>query len=96
MPGQLNFRFIFGYLKNKLGIIWELKINRLSESSNEFSNHVVVFLTADFLDLLTKVNITDLEPIQNNRHQNLKTHNEEETPLFAKGIEKKALNGIWK
>jgi hypothetical protein len=82
--------------RTKLGIIWELKINRLSESSCEFSNHVVVSLTADFLDLLTKANITDLEPIQNNMHQNLKAHNEEETPLFAKDIEKKALNGIWK
>ncbi|MFV5703266.1 hypothetical protein ACM55F_15460 [Flavobacterium sp. XS2P12] len=82
--------------RTKLGITWELKVNRLSESSCEFSNHVVVSLTADFLDLLTKANITDLEPIRNNMHQNLKAHNEEETPLFAKDIEKKALNGIWK
>lgn len=81
--------------RTSLGITWELKIKKISESSCEFSNHVIISLTNHFLDLLKKSNITDLEPIRNGMNHNLKAHNEEETPLFAKDIEAKALAGIW-
>jgi hypothetical protein len=66
--------------RTKLGVLWELKINRLSESRCELSNHVVISLTDDFINLLNKANITDLEPVRNGMYQNLKLHNEEETP----------------
>lgn len=82
--------------RTTLGIQWELKIKKISESSCEFSNHVVISLTDHFKEILKKSNISDLEPIRSGMHYNLKEHNEEETPLFAKNIENKALSGIWK
>ncbi len=82
--------------RTTLGIRWELKVKKISDSSSEFSNHVVISLTDQFMDGIKKSNIIDLEPIRKDMNQNLKAHNEEETPLFAKDIEKKALNGVWK
>lgn len=81
--------------RTTLGIKWELKIKKISDSSCEFSNHVVISLTDQFIELLKKSNISDLEPIRSGMTFNLKEHNQEETPLFAKNIEYKALSGIW-
>lgn len=81
--------------RTTLGISWELKIEKISDSSCTFSNHVIISLTDNFLELLKKSNISDLEPIRTGMMLNLKAHNEEETPLFAKNIEYKALAGIW-
>lgn len=81
--------------KTKLHIVWELKIEKQNLSSCEFSNHVIVNATDDFLTLLNSLNINDLNPIKKDMLQNLINHNNDETPLFAKDIERKALKGIW-
>lgn len=81
--------------RTKLGVTWELKIKKLTDNITELSNRVIVLSTEDFISLLKKVNITDLEPVKNNMAQNAGAHNKEETPLFAKDIEAKALSGIW-
>lgn len=81
--------------KTKIGVIWELKIKKLSANSCEFSNHVMVLLTNEFSALLNKANINDLKPIKMDMKQNLELHNKEETPLFARDIEAKALAGTW-
>jgi hypothetical protein len=81
--------------RTTLGIKWELKINKISDSSCEFSNHVAISLTDHFLEVLKKMNVSDLEPIRIGITQNLREHNKEETPLFAKDIENKALLGVW-
>lgn len=81
--------------RTTLGITWELTIRKISDRQSELSNRVIVSLTGDFLDLLQKANITDLEPIKLNMSQNAATHNQGETPLFAKDIERKALDGTW-
>lgn len=78
-----------------LRIKWELKIKEISNSSCEFSNHVVISLTDDFKEFIKISNITDLEPVRKSMLYNLTEHNKEETPLFAKNIETKALSGIW-
>jgi hypothetical protein len=80
----------------KLGVTWELKIKPLSDDSCEFSNHVIVSLTTEFSTMLSNAKIADLNPIKNRMQKNLELHNEEETPLFAKDIESKALKGIEK
>jgi hypothetical protein len=81
--------------RTKLGIIWEVKVKKLTDNSCEFSNHVVVTLTSEFAALLEAAHITDLEPVKANMTHNVLLHNREETPLFAKDIEIKALKGVW-
>lgn len=81
--------------KTKLGITWELKIKKLTDNSTELSNRVIVLLTEEFTKLLKQANITDLGPVKDNMAQNAGAHNKEETPLFAKDIEMKALAGTW-
>jgi hypothetical protein len=79
----------------KLGITWELTVKKVSDTSCELSNRVLVLLSDEFSSLLKKANITDLTPIKSNMAKNAGAHNKEETPLFAKDIERKALVGIW-
>jgi hypothetical protein len=79
----------------KLGVTWELKVKKLSDRMSELTNRVVVLFTEEFRDLLKKANISDMEAVKLSMSENVKTHNAEETPLFAKDIERKALNGIW-
>ncbi|WP_431241865.1 hypothetical protein ACQ9BO_18090 [Flavobacterium sp. P21] len=81
--------------KTKLHIVWELKIKKLNNTTCEFSNHVAVNSTPDFINLLESLKITDYKLVTNEMLQNLVKHNTEETPLFAKNIEEKALKEIW-
>jgi len=52
-------------------------------------------MTDEFSSLLKAAGITDLNPVKAVMEQNLSAHNREETPLFAKDIESKALLGVW-
>lgn len=79
-----------------LRIIWELKLSRLSEASCELRNRVVVLMTDEFQSLLRESNITYMEPVKARMEQHVTEHNHEETPLFAKDIQRKALAGFWK
>lgn len=81
--------------RTKLNVTWELRVKKISDTACEFSNRVIVSPTADFLNLLEAVPIKDVAPVKNQMAQNVQAHNEEETPLFAKDIETKALDGIW-
>jgi hypothetical protein len=80
--------------RTTLIIKWELKVKKLSDSSCELSNHVVISLTTHFLQLLKEAGISDLDPIRVTMKDNLEEHNKEETPLFAANIQKKALSGL--
>ncbi|MBS7254023.1 hypothetical protein [Flavobacterium branchiicola] len=86
---------IAGAGKTKLQIIWELKIKNINPASCELSNNVKVSATTEFLALMNSLNVTDLQPVADEMLQNLIHHNNEETPLFAKDIEAKAIKGIW-
>jgi hypothetical protein len=81
--------------RTKLGVIWELKVEKLTDKSCEFTNQVKVLMTDEFSSLLKAASVTDLNPVKAIMEQNLSAHNQEETPLFAKDIESKALSGIW-
>lgn len=81
--------------QTRLGVSWELKVTRLTECTCAFANRVIVSFTDEFLALLEQVGIADLEPIKAEMYVNVKAHNREETPLFAKDIESKALAEIW-
>jgi len=81
--------------KTKLGVTWELKIMPLSNDRCEIINNVVVTATPDFLVLLKSLGIVDFNDVKKEMLKHLEIHNNEETPLFASDIEKKALTGIW-
>lgn len=81
--------------RTKLGVIWELKVEKRTNSSCEFINQVRVLMTDEFSSLLKAAGVTDLNPVKTLMEQNLSAHNQEETPLFAKDIEGKAILGIW-
>jgi hypothetical protein len=81
--------------KTKLGVIWEIKVEKRTDRSCEFINRVTVLMTDEFSSLLKAVGVTDLNPVKAIMEQNLWAHNLEETPLFAKNIESKALSGVW-
>jgi hypothetical protein len=78
-----------------MGITWELKVKKISDEVTEFSNHITVFLTEDLKVLFEKTGITDLGLVKPEMLKNAAKHNYEETPLFAKDIEKKANEGTW-
>ncbi|TCD26506.1 hypothetical protein EZ456_13005 [Pedobacter psychrodurus] len=78
-----------------MGITWELKIKKISDEITEFSNHIIVLLTEDLKILLEKAGITDLALVKPEMLKNAAKHNHEETPLFAKDIEKKANEDTW-
>lgn len=79
----------------KLDIIWEIKVKSLTKTSCEFSNHVTVLLTEEFQKLLKKLGVHELRMVRAGMEENVKQHNLEETPLFARDIEGKALAGVW-
>lgn len=78
-----------------LQIIWEIKVEPLMAGSCLFTNRVMVLPTQVFTDALTKAGITDISVVKPTMEVNVKQHNHEETPLFAKDIEVKALKGYW-
>jgi hypothetical protein len=81
--------------KTKLGITWEVSVKRISGTRSEFSNRVIVSMTEEFSALLEKAGIADINVVKQSMLMNASAHNQEETPLFAKDIERKALAGIW-
>ncbi|SHG31694.1 hypothetical protein [Flavobacterium defluvii] len=82
--------------RTKLGIIWEIKVEKHTDKNSQFTNIVKVLMTDEFSSLLKTAGILDLTPVKTSMTQNVTAHNQEETPLFAKDIEIKALSGVWK
>ncbi|MFT3793337.1 hypothetical protein [Flavobacterium sp.] len=78
-----------------LGVVWEVSVKAVSDRSCELSNRVVILQTEQFAQMLVAVNATDLASVKMRMGRNVALHNAEETPLFAKDIEAKALNGVW-
>ncbi|NQX54045.1 hypothetical protein HQN86_10495 [Pedobacter panaciterrae] len=79
----------------KLGITWELTINRLTEKTSELENKVTILITDEFGALLKRNDTQVTDAIKLGMSKNVAEHNLEETPLFAKDIERKALSGQW-
>ena len=80
---------------SKLAVTWEVKVRKIDEVKCEFSNRVIVSLTEDFILCIRKSDVP-LDILKVTMAENVVAHNLEETPLFAKDIEAKALKGIWK
>lgn len=81
--------------ESKLGVTWETKVQALTEETCEFSNRVIVSSTKHFEELLKSKGMTDLSFLITEMAANARSHNQEETPAFAKDIEQKANSNLW-
>jgi hypothetical protein len=70
--------------------LWELSVKPIDAESCELTNHVIGSTTPELLKALAKRGVP-LEMAKASRGNATTAHNAQETPLFAKSIEKKAL-----
>jgi hypothetical protein len=76
--------------RTKIDVIWELSVKKIDDHTCEFTNLVHSSATSELLDLLGRQGIP-LEVFRINRRPMSEAHNRQETPLFAKSIERHAL-----
>ena len=75
----------------KVGVIWDLSVERIDDHTCRFTNTVHSTSTPELLDFLAKQGIP-WEVFKAVRKPISEAHNRQETPLFAKSIERYALN----
>lgn len=80
--------------RSKVQVLWELKATRIDDQHCEYTNEIHATATPEFLEFIDKHGIT-LAQAAAARQAASDLHNQEETPLFAKSIEAKALNGFY-
>ncbi|OKS88105.1 hypothetical protein [Mucilaginibacter polytrichastri] len=78
--------------RSKVQVLWELKVTKLDDHTCEYDNEIHATATPEFLEYIKTHNIS-LAQAANERQIASDAHNHEETPLFAKSIEKKAMTG---
>jgi len=76
--------------RTKIGVIWELSVKKIDNRTCEFTNTVHSSATPELLDLLGKQGIP-FDVFRAARIPMSEAHNRQETPLFAKSIERHAL-----
>jgi hypothetical protein len=76
--------------RTKIGVIWDLSVRKIDDNTCEFNNTVHSSATPELLDFLGKQGIP-WEVFQAARKPISEAHNRQETPLFAKSIERHAL-----
>jgi hypothetical protein len=72
-------------------VVWDLKVRKLDDKTCEFTNTVHSWATPELEDFLGKQGIP-WEVFKAARKPVSEAHNRQETPLFAKSIERHALN----
>jgi putative intracellular protease/amidase len=77
--------------RTKLQVVWELSVKKIDDHSCEYTNHIHSSAIDQTLAFLKEHNIS-LESARAARQQASHAHNQEETPKFAKSIERKALD----
>jgi hypothetical protein len=77
--------------RTKLQVVWELSVKKIDEQTCEYTNHVHSTAIDQTLEFLKARNIP-FETAQDARQRASHAHNQEETPKFAKSIERKALS----
>lgn len=76
--------------RTKIGVIWDLAVRRIDEKTCEFTNTVHSSVTPELAEFLGRQGIP-LEVFRTGRRPISEAHNQLETPLFAKSIERHAL-----
>jgi putative intracellular protease/amidase len=77
----------------KLQVVWELSVKKIDEQTCEYTNHIHSTAMDETLDFLKKHNIA-FQTARDARQRASHAHNQEETPKFAKTIERKALSEL--
>jgi hypothetical protein len=78
--------------RTRVQVIWTLSVQRIDDSSCEYTNSVVAHPTAEFMDFIAKHQISFEDAAAGRQHDG-GDHNRRETPLFAASIERLALSG---
>ena len=73
-----------------MGVIWDLSVKKIDDQSCEFTNTVHSTFTQELMESLAKQGIPR-EVFKGARKPISEAHNMQETPLFAKSIERHAL-----
>ncbi len=76
--------------RTKVQLIWELSVQKIDDHTCEYSNHIHATATDEFLTFIDKNGVT-FEQSRFARQQSSDSHNREETPNFAKSIERRSL-----
>ena len=76
--------------RTKSGVVWELSVKRIDADRCELTNHVIGKTTPEYWESLGKSGIP-FEVARQAQDTASAAHNSQETPLFAKSIERKAL-----
>lgn len=75
----------------KVGVVWDLRVSKIDEYSCEFTNTVHSTSTPQLLEFLSRQGIP-WEVFKAARKPVSEAHNRQETPLFAKSIERYSLS----
>lgn len=78
--------------RSKVQVLWELKATAIDENTCEYTNEIHATATPEFLQFIAANGVTLVQAAAA-RQAASDVHNHEETPLFAKSIEHKALTG---
>src|SRR5580692_839283 len=76
--------------RTNIGVIWDLAARKIDDKTCEFTNTVQSCATPELLDLLGRQGIP-LDVFRSARKPISVAHNQQETPMFAKSIERYAL-----
>ena len=76
--------------RTKIAVIWELQVKKIDDKTCEFTNTVHSSATPELLEFLGKQGIP-FDVFRTARRPMSEAHNRQETPLFAKSIERHAM-----
>ena len=76
--------------RTTIGVTWDLAVRKIDDKSCEFTNTVQSCATPELLEFLARQGIP-FDVFRSARKPNSEAHNQQETPMFAKSIERHAL-----
>jgi hypothetical protein len=82
---------VFAPQRAKLQLVWDMAVKPLSATSCEFTNSLFLYET-DGLIAFVESSGGPAEQVRETLQRTIDAHNAEETPKFAKSVEKKALS----
>jgi hypothetical protein len=77
--------------RTKVHLLWELSAKKIDDDTCVYSNYIHASATDEFLAFIEKNGLT-FEQARAARQQASDSHNREETPNFAKSIERRSLS----
>jgi hypothetical protein len=77
--------------RTKIGVIWDLRVSKIDDDTCEFTNTVHSSATPELLEFLAKQGIP-FDVFRAARRPMTEAHNRQETPLFARSIERHAMS----